>query len=81
MTNDNTAATTIASLQPATHLNHPVRVLKLGLDVYLLQHVVAIQYDGSRPKPPQRLTPKDFLAWANKTIKGADVNGAKIDSR
>ena len=43
-------------------------MLKLALDVHLLQHVVAMQYDGSSPKPPQRFTPKDFLAWVEKQI-------------
>ena len=55
-------------MQPATHLNPQPRVLKLALDVHLLHHVVALQYDGSRPKPPQRFTPKDFLVWVQKQI-------------
>jgi transposase len=42
--------------------------LKLALDVHLLQHVVAMQYDGSSPMPPQRFTPKNFLAWVEKQI-------------
>jgi hypothetical protein len=42
-------------------------VLKLALDVHLLQHVVAMQYNGS-PKPLQRFTPKDFLAWVQKQM-------------
>jgi len=42
--------------------------LKLAVDVHLLQHVVAMQYDGSSPKPPQRFTPKNFLAWVEKQI-------------
>ena len=63
----------VASVQPVTHLNpqiQPVsaRVLKLALDVHLLQHVVAMQYDGSAPKPPQRFTPKNFLVWVEKQI-------------
>jgi transposase len=63
----------VAAAQPVTHLRpqtQPVaaRVLKLALDVHLLQHVVAMQYDGSSPKPPQRFTPKDFLVWVEKQI-------------
>jgi hypothetical protein len=38
----------------------PTRVLKLALDVHLQEHVMAMQYDGSSPKPPQRFKPKDF---------------------
>jgi transposase len=43
-------------------------VLKLALDVHLQEHVVAMQYDGSAPKPPQRFKPKDFPAWVEKQI-------------
>jgi transposase len=51
-------------------VNHPpqTRTLKLALDVHLLQHVVAMQYDGEFPKPPQRFTPQDFLAWVGKKV-------------
>ncbi|MGD0251161.1 MAG: hypothetical protein ABSC01_00515 [Verrucomicrobiota bacterium] len=51
-------------------VNHPVppRVLKLALDVHLLQHVVAMQCDGQAPKPPQRFRPQDFLKWVEKQI-------------
>jgi hypothetical protein len=63
----------VAATQPATHLNtqrQPVtgRVLKLALDVHLQEHVVAMQYDGRSPKPPQRFKPKDFPAWVEKQI-------------
>jgi transposase len=44
------------------------RTLKLALDVHLLQHVVAMQYDGEFPKPPQRLSPQGLLAWVQKQI-------------
>ena len=55
----------VAAKQP---VNHPSqrRTLKLALDVHLLQHVVAMQYDGEFPKPPQRFTPQDFLAWVGR---------------
>jgi transposase len=59
----------VATVQPVNHTSSPQpRVLKLALDVHLLQHVVAMQYDGSSPKPPQRFTPKEFLAWVQKQI-------------
>jgi transposase len=57
----------VAATQPVNHLTPP-RTLKLALDVHLLQHVVAMQYDGSSPKPPQRFTPQGLLAWVQKQI-------------
>lgn len=42
--------------------------LKLALDVHLQSYVVAMQYDGSSPKPPQRFSPKDFLTWVGKKV-------------
>jgi hypothetical protein len=67
MNYENITTTAVASVQPITD-NQPGRVLKLGLDVHLLQHVVAMQYDGSSPKPPQRFTPKAFPAWVKKQM-------------
>jgi transposase len=57
----------VAAKQP---VNHPpqTRTLKLALDVHLAQHVVAMQYDGEFPKPPQRFNPKDFLTWVGKKV-------------
>ncbi len=57
----------VANVQP---VNHPTqtRTLKLALDVHLKAHVVAMQYDGSAPKPPQRFGPKDLLGWVQKQI-------------
>jgi len=57
----------VAAKQP---VNHPVQTgtLKLALDVHLLQHVVAMQYDGSSPKPPQRFHPKELLGWVEKQM-------------
>jgi transposase len=57
----------VAAPQPVIHPTPP-RTLKLALDVHLLQHVVAMQYDGSSPKPPQRFTPPGLLAWVQKQI-------------
>jgi hypothetical protein len=78
--NTNTVVSTlaVAATQPVTHLNsqpQPVvaRVLKLALDVHLLEHVVAMQYDGSGPKPPQRFKPKDFLTWVEKQSPAAKL--------
>jgi hypothetical protein len=51
--------------QPLTdHNPRPttVRVLKLTLDVHLLEHFGAVQCDGSSPKPPQRFKLKDLPA-------------------
>jgi len=57
----------VATAQPVNHQPQP-RTLKLALDVPLLHHVVAMQYDGSSPKPPQRFTPKELLAWVQQQI-------------
>ncbi len=71
---NNTSVSTLATASGQS-VNHtqpqpqPTRdTLKLALDVHLLQHVVAMQYDGSSPKPPQRFTPRNFLAWVEKQI-------------
>jgi len=57
----------VASTQPVNSTIKTARgVLKLGLDVHLKEHVVALQYDGSSPKPPQRFTPDAFLEWVKK---------------
>ena len=56
-------------MQPVNHPTPPqARPLKLALDVHLAWHVVALQYDGEFPKPPQRFTPKDFLKWVEKQL-------------
>jgi transposase len=70
MTIHNTVSTpAVAATQPVNHTTTPNKpLLKLALDVHLLQHVVAMQYDGSAPKPPQRFTPRDFLKWVEKQI-------------
>ncbi|MGH9701202.1 MAG: IS110 family transposase [Candidatus Acidiferrales bacterium] len=67
--NNTSTRPAVADRQPVNHLPQPqARTLKLALDVHLLQHVVAMQQDGSSPKPPQRFTPKDFLVWVEKQI-------------
>ena len=62
------STTAVALVQPVNNLRGQSRVLKLALDVHLLEHVVAMQYDGSSPKPPQRFRPKDLLTWVQKQI-------------
>ena len=79
---DNVSTPAVAATQPVTHLNPqpapaPKRVLKLALDVHLQEHVVAMQYDGSSPKPPQRFRSKDFPAWVEKQI----AQGWQISNR
>jgi transposase len=66
-THNNVSTPAVAATQPVNHLTQPRR-LKLALDVHLRQHVVAMQYDGSSPKPPQRFTPQGLLAWVQKQI-------------
>lgn len=70
MNNHNLVSTpAVASLQPVNHTSPPQpRTLKLALDVHLAQHVVALQYDGEFPKPPQRFTPAGLLAWVQKQL-------------
>ena len=70
MHNKIVSTSAVAVTQPVNHLQPQpqVRTLKLALDVHLAQHVVAMQYDGEFPKPPQRFTPKDFLKWVEKQI-------------
>src|SRR5580700_5677748 len=72
MNNKSVTTPAVAFVQPVNHTQpqpQPVtRTLKVALDVPLLQHVVAMQYDGSTPKPTQRFTPKNFLAWVEKQM-------------
>jgi hypothetical protein len=67
MHNNKSTTPAVAAAQPVNHQTQ-TRTLKLALDVHLLQHVVAMQYDGEFPKPPQRFTPKEFLKWVEKQI-------------
>jgi transposase len=72
MNNKSVSTPAVVSAQPVNHTQPQPqaasRTLKLGLDVHLLQHMVAMQYDGSTPKPTQRFSPKNFLAWVEKQI-------------
>jgi transposase len=58
------------AVAPKQSVNHQTqtRTLKLALDVHLHQHVVAMQFDGEFPKPPQRFEPRAFLKWVEKQI-------------
>jgi len=60
----------VAPKQPVIHPTPQAQrgTLKLALDVHLAWHVVAMQYDGATPKPPQRFTPKDFVKWVQKQV-------------
>ena len=40
--------------------NQSQPLLKVALDVHLAWYVIAMQEDGSSPKPPQRFKPADF---------------------
>jgi len=67
MHNETITTPAVVSTQPVKSQPSP-RLLKLALDVHLRQHVVAMQYDGSSPKPPQRFSPPGLLAWVQKQI-------------
>jgi transposase len=66
MTIHNSSTTpAVAAVQPITL---PQPLLKIALDVHLAWHVVAVQEDGSSPKPPQRFKPADFLNWIEQKV-------------
>ena len=67
MHNKQSSTPAVAPVQSVNHQTQ-TRTLKLALDVHLLQHVVAMQYDSQAPKPPQRFCPKDLLKWVEKQI-------------
>ena len=66
----NVSTPAVAATQPVNHsVPQPQpRTLKLALDVHLAQHVVAMQYDGDFPKPPQKFSPVKLLAWVQQPI-------------
>ena len=43
-------------------------LLKIAIDVHLAFYVVAVQAEGTHPKPPQRLRPAEFLRWIDKQL-------------
>ena len=62
--NHNTVSTGVASatqtqVQP---------LLKVALDVHWQFYVVALQEEGTHPKPPQRFKPADFLRWVDQQL-------------
>jgi len=61
MHNETTTTPNPASTQPKP-------LLKVALDVHLQWHVVALQVDGSSPKPPRRFKPVDFLKWIQQQV-------------
>jgi hypothetical protein len=48
--------------------NQSQPLLKVALDIHLAWYVVAMQEDGSSPKPPQRFKPADFLKWSKQKV-------------
>ena len=48
---------------PDPNRPQPKPLLKIALDVHLSWHVMAVQEEGTNPKPPQRFKPADFLKW------------------
>ena len=68
MHNNVVSTPAVAATQPVNHLQSQPRTLKLALDVHLAQHVVAMQYDGEFPKPPQRFSPAGLLTWVQKQL-------------
>jgi transposase len=46
----------------------PQPLLKVALDVHLQSYVVALQEEGSHPKPPQRFRPAAFLHWIDQQL-------------
>jgi hypothetical protein len=56
------------------------RILKLALDAHLHNYVVAMQYNGSSPKPLQRFTPKDFPTWVGKKAGGCGAQARTVHS-
>jgi len=64
---NNVSTPAVAATQPV-NLVPQFRTLKLALDVHLTQQVVAMQYDGSSPKPPQRFATHGLLAWVQKQV-------------
>ena len=59
----NVASATQTQVQPALK-----PLLKVALDVHLLCYVVAVQEEGSHPKPPLRFKPADFLKWIDRQL-------------
>ena len=57
----------VAATQPVSHL--PLKpLLKIAIDAHLAWQVIALQEEGSAPKPPQRFRPADFLKWIQQKI-------------
>src|SRR3989442_149606 len=46
----------------------PTRQIKLGIDVHADRYVVVRILDGGTPQPPQRFSPAEFPAWAQKQL-------------
>ena len=57
----------VAATQPVN--NTPIKpLLKIAIDAHLAWHVIALQEEGSSPKPPQRFRPVDLLQWIEQKV-------------
>src|SRR5207253_1976397 len=63
----NPSTPAVADRQP---VNHPELkpLLKIAIDAHLAWHVIAMQEEGSSPKPPQRFHPAGLLKWIQQKI-------------
>jgi transposase len=74
MNNHNTVSTGVACATQTQVQPQLKPLLKVALDVHLALYVVAVQEEGSHPKPPQRFKPADFLRWIDKQLaRGFDI--------
>jgi transposase len=64
--------TELSSLEETRfEFNRSKAIIKLGIDVHQDFYVVAMQVDGSNPKPAQRFGKEAFLQWAAKLKREA----------
>jgi len=66
--NNNTFFTGVAAATQTQVPSELKPLLKVAIDVHLALYVVALQEEGTHPKPPQRFKPADFLAWIDKQL-------------
>ncbi|MGH7979396.1 MAG: hypothetical protein ACREE6_08470 [Limisphaerales bacterium] len=57
---------TTTTTNPTNNQSQPL--LKIAMDVHLAWYVIALQEEGSSPKPPQRFKPADFLIWIKSKV-------------
>jgi transposase len=57
----------VAATQPVNNI--PLKpLLKIAIDAHLAWHVIAMQEEGSSPKPPQRFSPAGLLKWIQQKL-------------